>query len=322
VEPGIPTVLAASTSPFSVSVPWENATSTGRRLAFARWLTQPEHPLTARVLVNRLWQHHFGRGIVGTPGNFGLAGERPTHPELLDWLAVEFVQSDWSIKAMHRLMVTSSTYRQSSRVTDQSLTGDPDGRWLSRMPLRRLEAEVLRDTMLYVAGQLNETRFGPGDPVELRDDGLVTAKPSRQGWRRSIYILQRRTQIPTLLDNFDYPQMGPNCTQRNESLVAPQALQLMNDGFIYQLAEQFADLVRKEAGEDRDEQVQRIYLRAFGRPPTSDERAVALDALRQFAARWQAENPGAKDQEQRAGQRALVTYCHAVLNLAELLYVD
>ena len=301
--------------------PWKKAKSTGRRLAFARWLTRPDHPLTARVMVNRIWQHHFGSGIVKTPGNFGKAGARPTHVELLDWLANEFVRSGWSVKSMHRLIVTSSTYRQSSQVTDDALHLDPDGSLLSRMPLQRMEAEVLRDTLLFVAGQLDETPYGPADQVEVRGDGLVTSKSSQRGWRRSIYVLQRRTQIPTLLENFNYPQMGPNCIQRSESLVATQALHLMNNKMVHQLAEHFADRVRIEAGNDRSAQVESVYLRALGRRPSRAERAVAVDALDQLTKRWIEKNTSGVN-ETAAAQQALITYSHAVMNLAEFLYID
>jgi hypothetical protein len=321
VNPGVPSVLSHRQTPFEVHRPWENAKPTGRRLAFARWLTRPDHPLTARVMVNRIWQHHFGSGIVTTPGNFGKAGALPTHPDLLDWLATEFVQRDWSVKAMHRLIVTSSTYRQGSHVTAETLRLDPDGSLLSRMPLKRLEAEVLRDTLLFVAGQLNDKPYGPPDHVDLRPDGLITSKQSEQGWRRSIYVLQRRTQIPTLLENFDYPQMGPNCIQRGESLVAPQALHLMNNKMVHELAEHFADRVRTEAGDDRTAQAERVYLRAFGRRPTRDESAVAVDALEQLTYQWTEKN-ATSNNETVPAQQALVTWCHAVMNLAEFLYVD
>ncbi|MBI5759110.1 MAG: PSD1 domain-containing protein, partial [Planctomycetales bacterium] len=242
VHAGSPAVLTDVKTPFEIKPPWPGAKSTGRRLAFARWLTHPDQPLTARVMVNRIWKHHFGHGLVRSLGNFGKHGDPPTHPELLDWLAQEFVRQGWSLKAMHRLMMTSNTYRQASRVESQELrderevqtsrlstldsrfTLDPDNRLLSRMPLRRMEAEVLRDTLLLVSGQLNETRFGPADPVQVRGDGLVLSSK-----RRSIYVQQLRKQLPTLLESFDLPAMNPNCLERMDSLVAPQALHLLND---------------------------------------------------------------------------------------------
>ena len=182
VAPGVPSVLSSRTEDFVVSRPYPQASSTGRRLALARWLVKPDHPLTSRVMVNRLWRHHFGRGIVATIDNFGRLGERPTHPELLDWLAVEFVERDWSVKAMHRLIVTSRAYRQSSRMSG-SEDVDPENKLVSRMPLRRMDAEQVRDAMLAVAGRLHERPFGRPDPVNVRKDGLVTGEPVRGGWR-------------------------------------------------------------------------------------------------------------------------------------------
>jgi hypothetical protein len=165
VGPGVPSVLTDGKTPFEVKPPWPGAKKTGRRLALARWLTRPDHPLTARVLVNRLWKLHFGKGIVKTLDNFGKAGARPTHPELLDWLAVEFVRRGWSIKAMHRLMMTSATYWQSSTVTAAHEQLDVDNSLYSRMPLTRMDAESLYDTMLLVAGCLDEARYGPPSPI-------------------------------------------------------------------------------------------------------------------------------------------------------------
>jgi len=322
VGPGVPSMLTAGDEPFEVEPPGPNARTTGRRLALARWLTKPDHPLTGRVMVNRLWEHHFGRGIVTTPGNFGLAGARPTHPALLDWLAVEFNRQGGSLKAMHRLMVTSQTYRQSSRIGSKQLAADPDNRLLSRMPLRRMEAEVVRDSLLFVAGQLDETPFGPPDDVEVRGDGLVTSKRGNRGWRRSIYVLHRRTKMPTILENFDSPQMGPNCIQRDESIVAPQALHLLNNAMIYQLAGDFAERIRAEVGEDPAKQIAQIHFVAFGRPATAEDIDAGSKSLAEMKQLWRkqlAPNPNA---ERDAARRALANYCHAVMNAAAFVYVD
>src|SRR5262249_28719347 len=153
----------------------------------------------------RIWKQHFGAGIVKSLDNFGHTGARPKQPELLDWLAVNFVQSGWSLKNLHRLMMTSQTYRQSSQAGPQQQERDPENEWLSRMPLRRLEAEMLRDSLLAVCGRLDGRPFGPCDKVAARPDGLVTASAGAQGWRRSIYVLQRRTEVPTILADFDLP---------------------------------------------------------------------------------------------------------------------
>jgi hypothetical protein len=280
----------------------------------ARWLTRPDHPLTARVAVNRIWKHHFGTGIVRTLGNFGKAGSPATHPELLDWLAREFIRKGWSIKAMHRLMMTSSTYRQVSALTPGRKKADPDNTLFSRMPLVRLDAEALYDTLLLVAGQLDETPFGPADPVQARPDGLVTPTGSTRGWRRLIYVRQARKSLPTHLENFDYPQMNPNCLERRDSTVAPQALHLMNNGMVHRLAEQFARRVSRAAHAD-EERIDKVYWIALSRPPTAEERAICKDALSRLARAW-----AGSSGEPRL--KALTTYCHAIFNSAGFLYVD
>jgi len=325
IKPGIPGALAEAGKPYDPIPPWKGAASTGRRLAFARWLTSPRHPLTARVMVNRVWKHHFGKGIVSTLDNFGKTGARPTHPELLDWLAGKFIESGWSIKSLHRTMMTSSTYRQSSVVSSLLAKQDPENRLFSRMPLARMEAEVLRDSILSVAGRLDLEAFGPADGVEKRGDGLVTAN-SRPGgdknsWRRSIYVLQRRTQRLTILDNFDLPQMNPNCTKRNESIVAPQALHLLNSRRIHQLAAVFADRVLEKVGENDRKQVEHAYLLAISRPPRKLELETALDGLGALKKRWLSRE-GAGADANTAARRALENFCHALINSASFLYID
>ncbi len=328
VGPGVPSMLTDGQTPFDVKPPWPDAKQTGRRLALARWLTQPHHPLTARVIVNRIWKHHFGQALVATPGNFGVAGAKPTHPQLLDWLAVEFMRQGWSIKRLHRLILTSHTYRISSQVTPESLTSDPDNRFYSRMPVRRLEAEALRDSLLFVADQLSGAAFGPPDDVNSREDGLVTSQPQAGGWRRSIYVLHRRTKLPTLLESFDSPQMGPNCLDRDESIVAPQALHLLNDAMIYQLAGRFAERIERETGDDVQTQIHRVYSIALGRKPTSAETKVASQTLRELKRRWLDKLNDQADRERQAGlepqaaHRALTNFCHAIMNSAAFLYVD
>jgi mono/diheme cytochrome c family protein len=317
VGPGVPSVLTDGKTPFVVTPPWPEAKKTGRRLALARWLTRPDHPLTARVLVNRLWKHHFGTGIVRTLGNFGKAGTPPTHRELLDWLAREFVRRGWSIKAVHRLMMTSATYQQSSALTLDRSRLDSDNALCSRMPLVRLDAEALYDAFLRVSGVLDQTRFGPADAVEVRPDGLVTPTRTARGWRRAIYLRQSRKLLPTHLETFDYPQMNPNCLERRDSTVATQALHLMNNGTVQQWAEQFARRVGREAGNDRERRVERVYWIALGRPPTTEERVVGVEALRTLTAAWANHSDHAA-----AEMKALSSYCHSVLSSAAFLYVD
>jgi cytochrome c553 len=323
VQPGVPSVLAEANAPFAVRPPWPGAKKTGRRLAFARWLTRPDHPLTARVMVNRVWQHHFGTGIVRSLGNFGRAGTPPTHPELLDWLAREFVRKGWSVKALHRLLMTSAAYRQSSAVTADQLRLDPDNALYSRMPLRRLDAEELYDTLLLAAGRLDETRYGPPDAVDVRADGLATPQGTAGGWRRSVYVRQQRKGLPSLLETFDLPQMNPNCLERRNANVPTQALHLLNDASVEDLAARFARRVRHEVGPGAARQVEWVYLAALGRPPTDREKAVAVDGLARLTDRWarQLRRSPKPDPDGAAG-RALATLCHAVVNSAAFLYVD
>jgi hypothetical protein len=322
VGPGVPSALTDGKTPFEFEPPWSGAKTTGRRLALARWLTTADHPLTARVLVNRVWKHHFGVGIVTTLGNFGRTGAAPIHPELLDWLAIEFVRSGWSIKDLHRVLVNSATYRQSSLVTAELAAADPDNRWLSRMPLRRLEAEVLRDSLLLVAGQLDDNAFGPPVEVDVREDGLVTAQSSNRGSRRSIYVLHRRTKMPTILENFDSPQMGPHCLERGESIVAPQALHLLNNAAVKELAGRFADRVQREAEADHEAQIVRIHQIAFAAAPAEDELRMARQSLNRLTQQWLEALGQGPEAQHEAARRALRNYCHAVMNSAGFVYVD
>lgn len=321
VPPQVPAFLTRSRSTI-VAEPLRPRLTAGRRLALAQWLTQTEHPLTARVMVNRLWQHHFGRGIVSTPGNFGTMGDAPTHPELLDWLAVEFIRQGWSVKAMHRSIVSSDTYRRASQATPELLTRDPDNRWLARMPLRRMDAEVLRDSLLFVAGQLDETPFGPPDDVQVQPDGLVTTTKTDRGWRRSIYVLHRRTKLPTLLESFDSPQMGPNCLQRGESIVAPQALHLLNDAAVHEWARQFAERVWREAAGTTLDRVRHIHRIAFGREPSDEELEIALETIHQLEQEWSTKPATTAPAADEAAMQALTNYCHAIINSAAFSYID
>jgi mono/diheme cytochrome c family protein len=326
VGPGVPSVLTDGKTPFEVKPPFPGARKTGRRLAFARWLTRPDHPLTARVMVNRIWKQHLGTGLVKTLDNFGKAGARPTHPELLDWLAVEFVRRGWSVKAMHRLILTSAAYRQTSHVSPLQEKADPDNRLQSRMPLRRIDAEVLRDTLIAIDGRLDRRMYGPGDPVKARPDGLVTSVGTEHGWRRSIYTLQRRMQIPTILESFDFPQMSPNCIERRQATVVLQPLLLRNNGQVNEWAGAFARRVVEQAGTDPARQVDLAFLLAFGRRPSDSEQAICLESLDRLTKKW-TDTLGSPKQptaamHAEASRRALTNLCRALINAAELLYID
>jgi len=319
VQPGLPAVLTQGKTAIANNLSTKQAPGTGRRLALARWLTEPNHPLTSRVIANRIWKHHFQRGIVETLDNFGRAGARPTHPDLLDWLSTELVDSGWSIKHLHRVIMTSATYRQQSKVTDAHLKADPENIWLSRMPLRRLDAEMLRDALLSVSERLRRTPYGPADPVEARSDGLVISQPTQGSWRRSIYVIQRRTQPLTILGTFDRPQMNPNCVERVNSTVAPQALHLLNNKMIHDLSVAFAERVKKAAGNDRQAQIQQAYLIALSRSPSQAELDLSLRYLNKLTAQWKQEQP---EKTSQAAQRALENFCHAVINMAAFIYID
>ncbi|MEQ8789134.1 MAG: DUF1553 domain-containing protein [Pirellulaceae bacterium] len=321
VGPGVPSVLTDGRTPFEVEPPWPGASSTGRRLALARWLIEPDHPLTSRVMINRIWKHHFGEGIVRSLDNFGKLGAPPTHPDLLDWLAREFVAQGWSMKSMHRLMMTSSTYRQSSLVSREADRRDPENELVSRMPLRRMDAEEVRDSLIFVAGRLKEEQFGRPDPVSVRGDGLVTSVADDGMWRRSIYLKQRRKEIATVLETFDLPQMNPNCRDRVQSTVAQQALYLMNNAMVRQLADAFADRVAAETL-DPLTQIDRVYQIALGRAPTDDERAVASETLNELSAEWTRHLQREEKSTDDAPHRALATFCHTMMNSAGFIYID
>jgi mono/diheme cytochrome c family protein len=305
--------------------------STGRRLALARQWTDPRHPLVSRVLVNRFWMHHFGRGIVGTPGDFGALGDRPTHPELLDWLAADFVAGGWRLKRLHKQIMLSTAYRQASQRSPH-------------FPLRRLEAEVIRDAILSASGKLNVTMFGPPVPV-MADTvgqfviGIENLNAGRPGdelpmhgeeFRRSVYVQVRRSRPLAVLSTFDAPAMDPNCEARASSTVAPQALMLMNSPFVAAYSQYLADRVVREVGAERQAQVRRAWLLAFGREPTDDEAEEAdafLDlqtaSLASKAAIGSATDEDAKaDEATRPERAALATLCQALLSSNEFLYVD
>ena len=275
VTPGSLSVLSTD-GPFELQSDAPNLPSTGRRLAYAEFLTRRSHPLTARVLVNRVWMHHFGRGIVASPSNFGTRGEKPTHPELLDWLAAEFMDKGWSMKHLHRLVVNSAAYRQSSSRHGEGQKIDSENVLYWRMPIRRLEAEAVRDTILAVSGTLNRLPFGA--PVTVTPDAnqqmvVGTDKPSPGGDenRRSIYVQRLRTSPAYVLEVFDEPLMEPICELRDSSTVAPQALLLMNSSFILEQADAFARRVIDEAEPDSRSRVIRAWRLAYGATPSDSD---------------------------------------------------
>ncbi|MFB3104926.1 MAG: DUF1553 domain-containing protein, partial [Pseudomonadales bacterium] len=276
VGAGIPTVLDDPDQPFVLPEPGPN--STGYRLALARWMVRAEHPLTARVMVNRIWQYHFGRGIVATPDDFGSQGARPTQPELLDWLATRFVDSGWSVKSLHRLIMTSTVYRQSCQVDPEKSRIDPDNLLLARRTPRRLEAELIRDAMLAVGGRLDHTLFGPPVALKQLPDGQYVVSPDDPGQRRrSVYIRVRRTTPVSFLQTFDGPQMDTNVPHRFSSTVPLQSLSLMNNPFVIQSAQSFAERLWREEPNNQSERITRAFEIAYARPPSHGEMEMSRE---------------------------------------------
>jgi Protein of unknown function (DUF1553)/Protein of unknown function (DUF1549)/Planctomycete cytochrome C len=314
VEPGFPTAITGDAKPAIIETDrYRQFPTRGRRLTLAKWIASPENPLTARVMVNRIWQHHFGQGIVRTPSDFGKNGERPTHPELLDWLAVRFVESGWDIKAMHRLMLLSNTYQQSAdNPSDPEGLKDSDNRLFSRFERRRLEAEAIRDSILFVSGRLNPEMGGPGVFPPLPADLADFARYGRTGgmmWepnekeedarRRSIYIFQRRSLPLPLMASFDATPFSESCERRSSTTTPLQALGMMNGTLVQEEAEHLAARIRKEAGEERSRQIQIAFEIVLGRLPAAGE-------LRKFS----------------AFDGPLRSLCLVLLNSNEFLYLE
>ena len=294
IAPGGLSVCSPPDRPFAIPADDPARPTSGRRLALAQWLTSDANPLTARVLVNRVWLNHFGRGLVNTPADFGSLGERPSHPELLDWLARDFMAGGWRLKRLHKLIMTSTAYRQSSARDARAAELDPENRLYWRMSVRRLDAETLRDRILATSGVLSEQMFGPCVPVKEDAVGQVvvgvdvpqTPQPpaGHEAFRRSIYIQVRRSQPLAMLHAFDQPVMETNCERRTVSTVATQSLMLMNSDFILEQAKYFAARVRKLAPTDPRAQVEAVWQLAFARAPEASELETALAFLAQQGA--------------------------------------
>jgi hypothetical protein len=302
VEPGI----------FSVAYrgDWKFPEGRGRRSAFADWAAAPSNPLTARVMVNRIWQHHFGEGLVRTPSNFGKTGEKPANPELLDWLASEFIRQGWSMKALHRQILLSRAYQMSSDDRPDAMAKDPENRLVWRQGRTRLESEVIRDAILAAAGTLNRSIGGPG--VHPYIDPSLWAGSSGRTWpgkpiddestfRRSLYIFQKRTiQVP-MMELFDAPNGIGSCSRRNRSTIATQALILMNNAFVLDQARRFAARLKREAGPSLEAQVRLAFELALSRPAAEKEIAESVRFIKSSAT-------------------GLEDFAHAIFNLNEFAY--
>jgi len=310
---------------------------TGRRAALARWLARPDNPLTARVMVNRLWQYHFGRGIVATPSDFGTRGEPPSHRTLLDWLASELVAQGWRLKPMHRLMVTSATYRQSIRPDPQVAADDPENTLFARMNRRRLDAEGVRDAMLAASGELNSKMGGPGvlAPLEKEVEDLIfTEAEAVDLWpedrdpaehhRRSLYLFRKRNVRYPLFDAFDAPDTQNACPTRASSTHALQALALLNSEFAIGRARALAGRLVREAGNDVEHRIRRAYQLLLAREPKPLETERARSFLKVQAELIRSERQRAKQQGRdipAAQEAAWVDFALALLNSNEFLYV-
>ncbi len=345
VQPGDLTVLAGQRR---IEVPEKAADrpTTGRRLAFAQSLTDGTHPLLARVLVNQVWMRHFGKGIVNSPGDFGQLGEKPSHPELLDWLASEFMSNGWSLKHLHRVILSSRTYRQGSRRDPERDRLDPDNRLLSRMNVQRLEAETLRDAFLAVSGKLNPKQGGEPVPVTFSEEGQIiigidtrdtagrqTGKfvsLNGEDHRRSLYVQARRSMPLEMFAAFDAPAMtDANCAARPVTTVSPQSLLLMNNTYMREHAQDFALRLQREAGPALDRQIQRGWQLAYGRAPSMADQAEAASFIEAQIAHYR-EHPAKLEHVAGPEEKAaaapellgLAAFCHALLSSNEFLYVD
>jgi hypothetical protein len=318
VEPAFPTIFGGQRP--VIPTPPSGARSTGRRRVLADWITAPDNRLTARVVANRVWQYHFGRGIVRSPNNFGLQGDAPTHPELLDWLATELVRGGWRLKPLHRLLMTSSAYRLSSRGSAAGLKADPANDLFWRFDMRRLTAEEIRDSVLALSGGLSPRMYGPGVYPEMPREVLATQSMPGKGWgtsppveqnRRSVYVHVKRSLLTPILESFDVAETDRSAPVRFVTTQPTQALGMLNSDFMGQQADALAARLRREAGADVSRQVRLALTLATSRPAADAEvrRGVALiEALQ------------AKDGV--APEAALKYFCLVVLNLNEFVYLD
>ena len=326
-EPGLPAVLC----PDQPGKPGPTARSTGRRLWVAHWLTSPENPLVARVIANRVWQSHFGRGLVASANDLGVMGDEPTHPELLDWLASELIAGGWRLKPLHRLIVLSETYQRSSSFDAQAAKADPDNTLLWRHRQRRLEAEVVRDSILASSGRLNAKMKGPGFYPTLPAAVLAGQSVPGQGWgtsdkreqsRRSVYIFAKRSLAVPEIELLDAPDSTSSCEQRIVSTTGPQALAFLNGAFIHEQSRYFAARLIAGAGRQPIDQVERAFVLALSRPPRPEETQAALKFLEIQERQIKSESASTKSPRGPTDSRrmALEAFCLVVLNTNEFVY--
>ncbi len=317
VVPSFPSIFGGETA---TVVPSRENNSTGRRLAFARWVTSPEHRLTSRVFVNRIWQHHFGRGIVRTPNNFGQLGDPPTHPELLDYLAREFVAGGWRMKPLHKTLLMSRTYLQTSLVSEDAMELDPNNDLFSRFDMRRLSAEEIRDSILFANGRINLKLYGPSIYPELSQEVLASQSIPGKGWektsykdqaRRSVYIHVKRSLLVPMMANFDFPEPDSSCEARFITTQPGQALGMLNGDFLNQQATELAKRMREEAGEQVQDQIDQGFQLVLSREPTASERARSLRLIEQL-----------ETEHGLSREMAMANFALFLFNVNEFVYVD
>ena len=341
VEPGELAVLSQAGQPPALPINESTRTTTGRRIAYATHLTNGQHPLTARVFVNRIWQHHFGQGIVDTPGDFGLNGESPSHPELLDWLAADFVKHGWDQKRLHRMILLSTVYQQSARRTPELDAVDPENRLLARANLRRLEAEAVRDFILATTGDLNLESGGPSIPVTTDAEGKVVIGVTKirdglaagvrgqneAAFRRSAFIESNRSLPLNMLATFDLPEMKPNCDRRRSTTVATQSLWFLNDDQIIGLTGGLADRLFTNHPIKADQRLVALFRKLFATAPTDEEKRYLSSFLGRQEELFRA-NPNAewqkkiKTQPDAPARRALAALAQVLMASNRFLYID
>ena len=341
VQPGELAVLSQAGQPPALPINESTRTTTGRRIAYATHLTNGQHPLTARVFVNRIWQHHFGQGIVDTPGDFGLNGESPSHPELLDWLAADFVKHGWDQKRLHRMILTSTVYQQSAKRTPELDAIDPENRLLARANLKRLEAEAVRDFILATTGDLNLEADGPSIPVTTNAEGKVVIGMTKirdglaagvrgqneAAFRRSAFIESNRSLPLNMLATFDLPEMKPNCDRRRSTTVATQSLWFLNDDQIIGLTGGLADRLFTNNPIKADQRLDALFRKLFATAPTDEEKRYLSSFLGRQEELFRAD-PNAewqkkiKDQPDAPAKRALAALAQVLMASNRFLYID
>jgi hypothetical protein len=327
LRPGLPAVLAEHEPP----PPAPRALTTGRRRWLAEWMARPDNPLVARVLVNRVWQWHFGRGLVPTPNDFGTAGEPPSHPDLLDWLAGELVAGGWQLKPLHRMIVCSRSYQMASSSEPDGAAADARNTLLWRWNQRRLEAEAVRDSILAVSGKLNPQMWGKSifPPIpkavlegQSKPGSGWKASPPAQAARRSVYIFSKRGLPVPELEVLDFPETAESCEQRPVSTTGPQALTFLNGDFTNEQARHFAARLLREAGADPRAQIERAFALALCRPPRPAELQSGLDFLARQHLQIAADSVRAGKEPEQVSAQALEAFCLVLLNANEFVYLD